>query len=150
MSITFIGSVQQENAKKCDMWCETAFIHSTLPDDEEYFLRPPLGCPCSKPGQYWHLLWPHYRLKNLLQKSPCVFLWEHFPVPHQVSSMSDAKWRPQDVSQSHSNMELPLFPTRSMLALYIDLLGPIHWLSKHHSHYSELCWSRNICYRWVH
>lgn len=31
-----------------------AFIQSSLPPDEEFFLRPPLGCPRSKPGQNWH------------------------------------------------------------------------------------------------
>jgi len=27
-------------------------------------------------------------------------------------------------------MELPLFASRSMSAFYVDLLGPLHWLSK--------------------
>jgi hypothetical protein len=30
-------------------------------------------------------------------------------------------------------MELPLFASRSISASYTDLLGPIHWLSKHQS-----------------
>jgi hypothetical protein len=34
------------------------------------------------------------------------------------------------MSQSKTILELPLFASRSMLAFYIDLLGPIHWLSK--------------------
>ncbi len=34
--------------KKCDV--KQAFIQSTLPDGEEYFLRPPPGCTRSKPG----------------------------------------------------------------------------------------------------
>jgi hypothetical protein len=54
----------------------------------------------------------------------------HFPVPSQVMSMSDANWGPQDASQSKTIMELPLFISRSMLAFYIDLLGPLHWMSK--------------------
>jgi hypothetical protein len=54
----------------------------------------------------------------------------HFPVPNQVMSMADANWGPQDASQSKSSMELPLFTSRSMSAFYIDLLGPLHWMSK--------------------
>jgi len=44
--------------------------------------------------------------------------------------MSDANWGPQDASQNRQKMELPLFVSRSMSAFFIDLLGPLHWLSK--------------------
>jgi hypothetical protein len=44
--------------------------------------------------------------------------------------MSDANWGPQDASITKSPSELPLFASLSMSAYYIDLLGPIHWLSK--------------------
>jgi hypothetical protein len=54
----------------------------------------------------------------------------HFPLPHQVLSMADANWGPQDASQTKSPMELPLFVSRSMSAFYVDLLGPLHWMSK--------------------
>jgi hypothetical protein len=54
----------------------------------------------------------------------------HFPIPSQVMSMSDANWGPQDASISSSVQELPLFVSRSMSAYYIDLLGPLHWMSK--------------------
>jgi hypothetical protein len=54
----------------------------------------------------------------------------HFPLPSPLLSMSDANWGPQDASCSSSTMELPLFASRSMSAYYIDLLGPLHWLSK--------------------
>jgi hypothetical protein len=54
----------------------------------------------------------------------------HFPLPNQIFSMSDANWGPQDATQTHSPTELPLFVSRSMSAFYIDLLGPLHWLSK--------------------
>ncbi len=57
----------------------------------------------------------------------------HFPLPPQVLSMSDANWGPQDASITKSTMELPLFASRSMSAYFIDLLGPIHWLSKRQS-----------------
>jgi hypothetical protein len=48
--------------KNCDV--KQAFIQSKLPSDEEYFLRPPPGCPRSKPGQYWQLLHSLYGLKR--------------------------------------------------------------------------------------
>jgi hypothetical protein len=43
--------------------------------------------------------------------------------------MADANWGPQDTSIPMKSLELPLF-SRSMPAFYIDLLGPLHWLSK--------------------
>jgi hypothetical protein len=55
----------------------------------------------------------------------------HFPLPSSnLLSMSDANWGPQDASTLTSLFSLPLFAFRSMSALYIDLLGPLHWLSK--------------------
>jgi hypothetical protein len=44
--------------------------------------------------------------------------------------MSDANWGPQDASLSGSTQDLPLFVSRSISAFYIDLLGPVHWMSK--------------------
>jgi len=44
--------------------------------------------------------------------------------------MSDANWGPQDASLSAVPVDLPSFVSRSMSAFYIDLLGPVHWLSK--------------------
>jgi hypothetical protein len=46
--------------------------------------------------------------------------------------MSDANWGPQDASVK-SSADLPLFASRSMSAFYIDLFGPLHWLSKRQS-----------------
>ena len=54
----------------------------------------------------------------------------HFPISPPLLSMSDANWGPQDASRSFTPMELPLFASRSMSAYYIDLLGPLHWMSK--------------------
>jgi hypothetical protein len=45
--------------------------------------------------------------------------------------MSDANWGPQDASLSQSTQDLPFFVSRSMSAYYVDLLGPLHWMSKH-------------------
>jgi len=55
----------------------------------------------------------------------------HFPLPSSnLLSMSDANWGPQDAPTSTSSFSLPLFGSRSMSAFYIDLLGPLHRLSK--------------------
>jgi len=40
--------------KNCDV--KQAFIQSSLPEEETFFVRPPSGCPVSKPGTYWPLL----------------------------------------------------------------------------------------------
>jgi hypothetical protein len=57
----------------------------------------------------------------------------HFPVQQSLVSMSDANWGPQDASLSSTNQDLPLFVSRSMSAFYIDLFGPLHWISKRQS-----------------
>ena len=54
----------------------------------------------------------------------------HFPVANNLLPMSDANWGPQDATMSKTSMELPLFTVRSMSAFYVDLFGPLHWISK--------------------
>lgn len=54
----------------------------------------------------------------------------HFPLSSNLLSMSDANWGPQDASPTKSIMDLPLFASRSMSAFYINLLGPLDWMSK--------------------
>jgi hypothetical protein len=54
----------------------------------------------------------------------------HFPISPDVLAMSDANWGPQDASVSTSSHDVLPFVSRSMSAFYIDLLGPIHWMSK--------------------
>ena len=44
--------------------------------------------------------------------------------------LSDANWGPQDATVTGLSQELPLFVSQSMSAFYIDLLGPLHWMSK--------------------
>jgi len=43
--------------------------------------------------------------------------------------MSNANWGPQDASLALLPA-LPVFVSCSMLVFYIDLFGPLHWLSK--------------------
>ena len=57
-------------------------------------------------------------------------LFLHFPVMTPLLTMSDANWGPQDATLSTTISELPLFTSRSMSAFFVDLFGPLHWLSK--------------------
>ena len=61
---------------------------------------------------------------------PILEWFLHFPVNPPLFSMSDANWGPQDASQLKKSQDLPLFASHSMSAFYIDLFGPLHWLSK--------------------
>jgi hypothetical protein len=55
----------------------------------------------------------------------------HFPIPPtNLLSMSDANWGPQDASPTPTSFCLPLLASRFMSAFYVDLLGPLHWMSK--------------------
>jgi hypothetical protein len=44
--------------------------------------------------------------------------------------MADANWGPQDASINSTVQELPLFVSWSMSTYYVDLFGPLHWISK--------------------
>jgi hypothetical protein len=62
--------------KNCNV--KRAFVQSTLPDNEVYFLKPPPGCPCSQPNQCWHLIRSLYRLKRAPRiwfSTLCSHLW---------------------------------------------------------------------------
>jgi hypothetical protein len=60
--LTSMAVYNKRVLKNCDV--KQAFIQSKLPDDETYFIKPPPGCPRSKPGEYWHLLRSLYGLKR--------------------------------------------------------------------------------------
>jgi hypothetical protein len=60
--LTSIAVLHRRALKNCDV--KQAFLQSSLPPNEEYFLHPPPGCPRSKPGQYWKLLRSLYGLKR--------------------------------------------------------------------------------------
>jgi hypothetical protein len=58
----------------------------------------------------------------------------HFPLESSsLLSMSDANWGPQDATHAKTPCELPLFVSQSMSAFYIDLYGPLHWMSRRQS-----------------
>ena len=67
------------------------------------------------------------------ERSSTLTSFLHFPIPTSLLSMSDANWGPQDASLSSAGSDLPLFVSRSMSAYYVDLFGPLHWLSKRQS-----------------
>jgi hypothetical protein len=48
--------------KNCDI--KQAFVQSSLPPNEQYFLRPPVGCRRSSPGTYWRLIRSLYGLRR--------------------------------------------------------------------------------------
>jgi hypothetical protein len=64
------------------------------------------------------------------RRRPVLESFLHFPIPSTILSRSDADWGPHDASFTGCSQDLPLFASRSMSAFYIDLLGPLHWMSK--------------------
>jgi hypothetical protein len=67
-------------------------------------------------------------------KRPNLETFLHFPLPSSLLSMADANWGPQDASTTRSTLiELPSFVSRSISAFYVDLYGPLHWVSKRQS-----------------
>jgi hypothetical protein len=48
--------------RQCD--AKNAFCHPTLPEDEVCIVKPPKGCPFSKPGTYWRLKKTLYGLRR--------------------------------------------------------------------------------------
>jgi hypothetical protein len=60
--LTSLVAFHKRVLKNCEI--KQAFVQSSLPLDELYFVKPHVGCPRSKPGTYWHLLWSLYGLKR--------------------------------------------------------------------------------------
>jgi len=61
-SLTLLAVYNKRVLKNCDV--RQAFVQSTLPANEVYFLKPPPGCPRSGPNQYWKLIRSLYGLKR--------------------------------------------------------------------------------------
>ncbi|MFN9981470.1 MAG: reverse transcriptase domain-containing protein, partial [bacterium] len=62
--------------KNCDV--KQAFVQSRLAADENYFLKPPVGCPRSAPNEYWRLIRSLYGLKRAPRiwfETLCYALW---------------------------------------------------------------------------
>jgi hypothetical protein len=60
--LTALAISNRRVLKNCDI--KQAFVQSSLPESENYFVRPPSGCPRSKPGTYWRLLRSLYGLRR--------------------------------------------------------------------------------------
>jgi hypothetical protein len=58
--LTSIAVYHKQPLKNCDV--KQAFVQSSLPSGEEYYVKPPVGCPPSAPGTYWHLIRSLYGL----------------------------------------------------------------------------------------
>jgi hypothetical protein len=59
--LTSLAVYNKRTLKNCDV--KQVFVQSSLPPTEEYFVKPPAGCPHSPPGTYWHLIRSVYGLK---------------------------------------------------------------------------------------
>ncbi len=89
--LTSLAVFDHQVLKNCDI--KQAFVQSSLPTNEKYFLQPPVGYPRSPPGTYWCLIRPLYglcqaprlwfeKLRSHLQSmglknsttSPCLFV----------------------------------------------------------------------------
>jgi hypothetical protein len=60
--LTSLVVFNKHTLKNCDV--KQAFVQSTLPSTEEYFVKQPSGCPRSPPGTYWRLIRSLYGLKR--------------------------------------------------------------------------------------
>ena len=60
--LTSLAVFNKRVLKNCDI--KQAFVQSSLPSDEQYFVSPPIGCPRSTPGTYWRLIRSLYGLKR--------------------------------------------------------------------------------------
>ena len=63
MGLCFLTALAVRNKhilKSADV--KQAFVHAHLPADEQYVLKPPPGCPKTKPNSYWLLLCTIYGL----------------------------------------------------------------------------------------
>jgi len=60
--LTALAISQKRVLKNCNI--KQAFVQSSIPENEHYFVRPPKGCPRSSPGTYWHLIRSLYGLRR--------------------------------------------------------------------------------------
>jgi hypothetical protein len=60
--LTALAISEKRVFKNCDV--KQAFVQSSLPDDEVYYVKPPKGCPRSVLGTYWRLIHSLYGLRR--------------------------------------------------------------------------------------
>lgn len=59
--LTSLAISHKRTLKNCDV--KQAFVQLTLPSNEEYFVKPPIGCPRSSPNTFWPLIRSLYGLR---------------------------------------------------------------------------------------
>jgi hypothetical protein len=59
---TSIAVHHQRVLRNCDI--KQAFVQSSLPESETYFVRPPQGCPRTQPNTLWNLTRSLYGLRR--------------------------------------------------------------------------------------
>jgi len=65
LELCILTSLAIHNKRVLKNWdIKQAFVQSSLPEEELYFVRPQVGCPRSKPGTYWRLIRSLYGLKR--------------------------------------------------------------------------------------
>jgi len=60
--LTALAISEKRVLKNCDV--KQAFVQSSLPEDEVYYVKPPKDCPRSVPGTYWRLIHSLYGLRR--------------------------------------------------------------------------------------
>ncbi len=60
--LTALAISHKRSLKNCDI--KQAFVQSSLPSNEIYYVKPPVGCPRSKPNTYWRLIRSLYGLRR--------------------------------------------------------------------------------------
>jgi hypothetical protein len=70
----------------------------------------------------------HLGIYFTIQRQSILESFLHFPLRNRVLAMLDVNWCPRDATQTKMNVELPLLVPMS--AIFIDLLGPLHWIPR--------------------
>jgi hypothetical protein len=60
--LTSLATHNRRILKNCDI--KQAFVQSSIPENETYIVKPPVGCPWSTPRTYWKLLRSLYGLRR--------------------------------------------------------------------------------------
>jgi hypothetical protein len=103
-------AVERGHIQKQGDCCKNAFCHPILPDNDIVIVRPPPGCPISKPGEYWLLRKTLYGLR----RSPKH--WYETPVAALIKvGLSPCKHEPCIFTGSLIKGEPPLY-----LCNYVD------------------------------
>ena len=142
--------------------CKNAFCQPEMPDDEITIVRPPKGCPRSKPGTYWKLNKTLYglscspkhwydtfsgHLRNMgfesMPQDPCVFKATPFPnePPILLGMYVD-----DFVYYSKSDKVEQWFERTLGSKLTVDFMGAVSWFLGCHYDWHRLPDGRLTCH----